>query len=266
MKDDAALIDILRELTAALTDREFCDVIDRLKSLGPTSATAAMESLSGIPVNRIGHLSIHRLVREVLPGYPDLSASGLSTLFSVSRKMSSDTQGPSVEIVWTGPKSLTVPSRRTEQVLLDLMSGAKREVLIVSFAIYRADSVLVALKDASERGIKVTLVAESCKEDNGTTSFDMIGGLRERIGNKVRILEWPPEIRDRDEKGRIGALHAKCLIIDREKLFVSSANLTEYALSRNMELGLLVTDRNTAERVAMHFDSLDMEGILRPGR
>jgi phosphatidylserine/phosphatidylglycerophosphate/cardiolipin synthase-like enzyme len=47
----------------------------------------------------------------------------------------------------------------------------------------------------------------------------------------------------------------KCLIADRKEAFVSSANLTDYALEMNMELGLLVHGVLTS-RLAEHFNQL----------
>ena len=45
-------------------------------------------------------------------------------------------------------------------------------------------------------------------------------------------------------------------------LFVSSANLTEYALTLNMELGVLVRGGSLPPRVADHFTRLIERGVL----
>ncbi len=47
-------------------------------------------------------------------------------------------------------------------------------------------------------------------------------------------------------------------------MFVTSANLTEYALDHNLELGLLVRDRALAASVSSHFRELIRQGLLRP--
>jgi PLD-like domain len=38
----------------------------------------------------------------------------------------------------------------------------------------------------------------------------------------------------------VSSLHAKCAVIDSNLLFLSSANLTEFAFNLNMELGVLI--------------------------
>ena len=39
---------------------------------------------------------------------------------------------------------------------------------------------------------------------------------------------------------RHGSLHVKCAVADDAAALISSANLTEYAMNLNMELGLMV--------------------------
>lgn len=65
-----------------------------------------------------------------------------------------------------------------------------------------------------------------------------------------------------DDKGNRGALHAKCAVADRVTLLVTSANLTEAALGRNMELGLQVKGGESAQKVWSCFDSLIRDGVL----
>ena len=59
-------------------------------------------------------------------------------------------------------------------------------------------------------------------------------------------------------------LHAKAVVADETAVFVTSANLTESALDRNIEIGLLVRDRTLALSVAGHFQGLIAEHLLSP--
>jgi phosphatidylserine/phosphatidylglycerophosphate/cardiolipin synthase-like enzyme len=67
-----------------------------------------------------------------------------------------------------------------------------------------------------------------------------------------------------EQEGPSGVLHAKAVVTDDEAVFVTSANLTEAALDRNIELGLLVRDRTLAASVSSHFRGLIDRGLLRP--
>ena len=48
----------------------------------------------------------------------------------------------------------------------------------------------------------------------------------------------------------------KCAVSDARTLFLTSANLTEYAFTINMELGVLVTGGKLPAQVQEHFDQL----------
>lgn len=74
---------------------------------------------------------------------------------------------------------------------------------------------------------------------------------------------WPKEHRLKDERGRIGSLHAKFAVADRVRLLVSSANLTEFAFNLNMELGVLISGGHGPHEAAKHIDELLRTGVLR---
>ena len=59
-------------------------------------------------------------------------------------------------------------------------------------------------------------------------------------------------------------LHAKAVVHDNEHVFVSSANLTPKALDRNIEAGLLVSDRSLAQTVASYFQRHMETGLVMP--
>ena len=62
----------------------------------------------------------------------------------------------------------------------------------------------------------------------------------------------------------LASLHVKCAVADRQRLLVSSANLTEYALTKNMELGVLVEGGEVPARVQEHLEALLQRRILQP--
>ncbi|MCB0110905.1 MAG: hypothetical protein KDE53_33525, partial [Caldilineaceae bacterium] len=65
-----------------------------------------------------------------------------------------------------------------------------------------------------------------------------------------------------DTQGHYGALHAKCAVADSQLLFLSSANLTEHALSLNMELGVLIRGGLLPRNVALQFTQMIEDQIL----
>jgi len=51
-------------------------------------------------------------------------------------------------------------------------------------------------------------------------------------------------------------LHAKAVVVDNEALFITSANLTEAASERNIEIGILLRDRGMALTVVSYFQRM----------
>ena len=67
-----------------------------------------------------------------------------------------------------------------------------------------------------------------------------------------------------DLEGPGGVLHAKAVVADDEKVFITSANLTEAAWDRNIELGVLIRDRTFALIIGGFLQSLIDRDLLKP--
>lgn len=167
-----------------------------------------------------------------------------------------------VELVWTGPAS-KIPVRHTRQVLSQLISGAQKELLIVSFVVFKIPEILELLKKALERGVAITCVFESPEESGGKITFQGFADFNDKILNQIKILVWDREMRLVNADGKIGTLHAKVAVADQNISFISSANLTVNAMTLNMELGLLLYDKITAQEIVEHFEQLERNGILK---
>ena len=168
----------------------------------------------------------------------------------------------SVELVWTGPTTAAIPLRQTESVLLQTIRGARERVVLVSFVAYEVPSVTRALRDASSRGVRVTIVLESSTSFGGRVDTASDEKMRSAVPNAT-IYFWNDIP---DEKGFRGAVHAKCAVADEDVAFVTSANLTSAAMSRNMELGVLFRGGRQPRRLARHIEALIEEGILSARR
>ena len=91
-----------------------------------------------------------------------------------------------------------------------------------------------------------------------------------RFADGFWSADWPgssqPSVyydpRSLEQDGSGGVLHAKAVVADAESVFVTSANLTDAALDRNIELGVLVRDRALAASVTSHFEGLIVAGLL----
>jgi len=170
----------------------------------------------------------------------------------------------SLELVWTGPASKECTFRRTDQALLALIEQATASIIIVTFAAYKVPHIAAALVAAAARGVQVTLVLESMEESDGKVTVSAIKGLGEQLAGAAAVYVWPLENRGTDSDGKHGSLHVKCAVADANAALISSANLTEYAMNLNMELGLLVKGGNVPRDLDAHLRSLIQNRVVVP--
>jgi phosphatidylserine/phosphatidylglycerophosphate/cardiolipin synthase-like enzyme len=171
-------------------------------------------------------------------------------------------KGQTIELVWTGPRSPSSSPRYTEQAVLQVLDSSLRRVTLVSYAVYCIPHVSSALVRAARRGVGINVIVETPDPTEGQHEYDTIKALGDDVVACSSLYYWPRDRRKRDPTGRVGSLHVKCLAADSRWLFLSSANLTEYAFTLNMELGLLVTGGELPGRVEGHFDRLIADGVL----
>jgi cardiolipin synthase len=153
--------------------------------------------------------------------------------------------------------------RRTEQVLCDLIRGAERKLTMTSFGIFQVPRLVEELERSLERGIALRIVLG----DREWHSDQEIDRQRHQLGRVVTaqasLLQWPPDRRSRDEQGHAGLMHVKAAVADSRVAFLTSANLTEAALERNMELGVLIRGGGMPAAIDRLIDALLESGELQ---
>lgn len=78
----------------------------------------------------------------------------------------------------------------------------------------------------------------------------------------ARAFYYPPPLEDPPKER--GVLHAKALVQDERKVLIASANFTEAALRRNIELGFKITDPVLAKQAIRHYQRLIEESLISP--
>jgi phosphatidylserine/phosphatidylglycerophosphate/cardiolipin synthase-like enzyme len=155
-----------------------------------------------------------------------------------------------LEVVWSGPEG-EVDVRLTYAVLIEVIRSAQRRLTLVSFAAHRVKEVTEALKTAVGAGVEVRVVLDGGTE--AVRAFNASDG--------IALYTWPPTLLSEHDPQH-ASLHVKAAIADDQIAFVTSANLTGYALDRNMELGLLVREGEVPRLLAAHFEGLISRGVL----
>lgn len=162
-----------------------------------------------------------------------------------------------IELVWTGPTTRFVPTRRTEQVLLDLIASATVDFFLVSFVAYDVPNVVTALNVAAGRGVRLRILLEASTSHGGTLNYDPTAVMRSSVPS-AELFTW----RDKPEPFADGKVHAKVAVVDGSRAFITSANLTGHALGKNMEAGVLLNGGSVPKGLSDHLQALIDVGIL----
>jgi hypothetical protein len=181
-------------------------------------------------------------------------------------------QADLVDLVWTGPETLGVCNRDTGVVVRELFDTAEAEVVLAGFAVYQGQEVFKQLaRQMDERpGLRVRFFLDVQRPPGDTSPPEE---LLRRFAHRFRAKEWPGERlptvyydpRSLDpEAVKRSSLHAKCVAVDRRVALVTSANFTEAAQTRNIEVGALIRADWFATRLAEHFETLADVGLLKP--
>ena len=174
-----------------------------------------------------------------------------------------------VEVVISGPDA-TGDARDTGVVIRQLFAKARKHVVAVGFAVHQGKSVFKTLADRldNDDSFEATLCID-IRRQRGDTSLDR--EIVQRFANGFVRDEWPgnrlPHVyydpRSLEPTSRTASsMHAKCVVIDGREALVTSANFTEAAQERNIELGLLVDSHAIACRIEHHFTTLIRKGSL----
>jgi cardiolipin synthase len=164
-----------------------------------------------------------------------------------------------LEIVWTGPTTSYVPTRRTDQVLLDLIRSAECEIFIVSFVAYDLAAIVEALNSACQKGVTARILLEASKEHGGSLDQDPLSKMRSAVPS-AQLYTWIERVAPFEE----GRVHAKIALADDQLALLSSANLTGHAMTKNMEAGLLIRGAAVPKDFKEHLNSLIDTGVLTP--
>lgn len=253
----ACLADIGRQLSKGGAN-ELAAVVKVAGS--PARLVARSDSLPTVPQQKLGH----RLA-SAWESAASVDGVGLATALRAAQAAAeTERLAETVELVWTGPKSTQVAVAMNAEALGEVLDAADSRLLVVSYATYQMPQLLEKLASAVDRGVAVDLVLEfhGDRADQPQT-WDPVKGLGGKLPDGVRVYEWPVELREMTEWGKVGYLHVKCAVADGRQAFVSSANLTVYAMEMNMELGVVVRGGEVPGRIARHFAALIDEGILQ---
>jgi cardiolipin synthase A/B len=258
----------LAELALALADasslESVCHALEA-GELAPTSTAAARAAVAG------GNGTVENLLRSLQEIWSLVAGDLSPRVLALTLRASAASvaifreQVPSAEVAWTGPSVDGSFLRATREVVRELLRRARVELLVVGYWIAARqdgdgiiEDVITSLAEAVTRGITVRVIVDERVRTDGSDNRGILLSAWPRCVAVPRILTWRLPGGDQHLK-----LHAKVLVADRCDALVTSANLTSYAMDRNMEMGVRIIGYPAAN-ISTHFDLLERAGVLTP--
>lgn len=254
------MIEALLAMPPHLRERLACALESGV--LEGTPSLAALHSVIGNPPD----------AEAAARGLDELSQTGIGGAAAATwlRALNQNSfRGPQSDLVWSGPSVPGLHARDTRQVYEELLASAARTLWISTYVFFDGPRAFESLarKMAATPNFAVTLLLNIQRKWGDTTSTDV---LVRTFADRFWNVEWPGNARPRvfydpralELKRPGGVLHAKAIVADEEDVFVTSANLTEAAFDRNIELGLLVRNSALARSVVVQFNALIDQRLL----
>lgn len=241
------LLDAVTEVASLLSPEKVRTLAGRIQRLDTSKTSVSLSDVVGTPAARG---VVDRLV-EAWQTTSINSSTLASMLLAASYALESASNHQTTEFVWTGPTTPFVSARRTEQALLQVIGAAKQTLFITSFVAYDVLGIVKALNEANSRGVNISMLLESSKDQGGTVKFDAIKKMRALIPS-ARLYAWS----ERDARFAGGCVHAKVAVADGDVCFITSANLTGHAMEVNIEAGVLISGGVVPKLLHDHLEAL----------
>ncbi|WP_053217025.1 phospholipase D-like domain-containing protein [Virgibacillus senegalensis] len=183
----------------------------------------------------------------------ELRTSDLINALEIARRMAKYqiASQPRIIPVWTGPafdRSLT--PFKTYETVKQLIDSAKDEIFIVgynfSFRYEIIRELLGSIEKAAERKCRINLIV-----NNEESNYREIMSNWNKESYLLNIYSW---IGTPEED--YASLHAKLVIIDQQKMLLTSANFSYHGFKKNIETGVVIENHEVTRSIWKQYQSL----------
>lgn len=237
-------------------------------------------ALPSLRVQQLVPVNEREAVTSMLAGLERAGVSG-STALAAALRLAADARrgglaGARPQLVWSQFDIPGAPS--TAAVARRLFAEAEKTVVLSTYSIGHwsegdqppQNPVLVPLAARMEElpELKVRLFLNIARRAvlEGAPPNEVVQDFRRRFlkyvwpaGARLPTIYYDPRSLQRSD----AVLHAKCIVVDDAKAFITSANLTQAAQEENIEAGVLLEDAVFAKALRQQFDALIDAQLVR---
>jgi phosphatidylserine/phosphatidylglycerophosphate/cardiolipin synthase-like enzyme len=219
---------------------------------------------SGAPVQEADDLADFLIAR----GYSNETLAAMVEAIIDTRRHATDVS-LSQTLVVTGPATSHTENLKTGARFIQVVQHARRELMLATFALYQGDRILEPIHDAMIRipGLEVTLILNVARKyGDRTCNENILEAARLEFSKNWPWSQMPsvwyfPESINMNSVDR-ASMHAKFVIADEERCFITSANFTEAAQKKNIEVGVELSNSHESRGLSRYFKQLMADGKL----
>lgn len=191
---------------------------------------------------------------------PRVNAVGLTRLlallFGMAQLEPTVPSEPPARLVWTLPTAHVGHGTRGTSyasAIRELIRSSEQSLVLVSPFLDTAGvaSLLGPLLDALSRGVRIMILTHDALNVSSFTSRAVEQLRQEAEHARVDLTLYSADAGTGRDRVLYPLLHAKLVVSDEKQLLVGSANLTSYALSTNLETGVLLGAAAATEALAV---------------
>ncbi len=163
-----------------------------------------------------------------------------------------------------------MPTADTAATVQTLIENAQTEILLVGYVVHNGKRLFKRLAERMESvpALRVVFCLDIARKPADTS---LTSEIVRRFAREFMTKHWPgtrpPEVfydpRALAETWEQRAsLHAKCVLVGRRIAIVTSANFTEAAQTKNIEVGMLIRHEPFLSRLTNYLEALRDSGQL----
>jgi len=184
--------------------------------------------------------------------FPSLTEEEIYNVIQMAVSLYNYKVQENVELVITAPNSFKLKALKTSIVVHELISNAQNSITLTGYSIsdYFAE-LLEELLDKSRKGVYVNLYV-----NDFAGKQEQLDKLEVYKGRFLNIYDY------NKRADKMAALHAKIIVVDGHKTFISSSNLSYHGLEGNIEMGVLMNSTKKACNVEELFKQLRTQKVF----
>lgn len=202
-------------------------------------AAKIIQSINSYSLRKADSVLVEAIL-ELKKQFPNCDDEEINDILSLCFEMYNAKSEERIELVITAPETFKIKTKKTKDVVEQLIQGAKKSIIFTGYSVSDYFSeMLDTIITKSQQGVYVRFYVNDI--DRHKESLDRMLAYQ---GRYLQFFEYEKQSDD-----KMAASHAKILTVDSQKALVSSANLSYHGLYGNVEMGFLVDSYQKAKQI-----------------